>query len=398
MIASKLATKNARAKLAPRGKPYWTDVDGTLALGYRRLKGAAGTWVARRYLGNQKYTTHGIASADDLSPANGVDVLDRDMALTKARTWRDAAVRDGAGLGTYNMGAVVDDWAATRDDPDHANRMQRLPEWFRAIDANALTTEDLDKLRDELAARRRRQLVVDPASTPEERQQRRSTANRLLRLVKAALNRAFKRGKVHSNRAWENFEPFENADRSRKEAFTLTQATAVLAAARPDFRLLLEAGLHTGARYDELARLRVADFVNGRIRIWRLSNTGRASKPGDERFVELSAAGREFFTTMVVNRDPAEFLLLHEDGREWRRNDQRRPMVEACAAAKVPYLCFHSATRHTAATLLLMAKATPMAVAQNLGHKDTRMLERHYGHLTREYVASEIERAAPKFR
>ena len=38
-----------------------------------------------------------------------------------------------------------------------------------------------------------------------------------------------------------------------------------------------------------------------------------------------------------------------------------------------------------------------MVVARNLGHADTRMVERHYGHLAPSYIADEIRRAAPKF-
>ena len=38
-----------------------------------------------------------------------------------------------------------------------------------------------------------------------------------------------------------------------------------------------------------------------------------------------------------------------------------------------------------------------MVVAKNLGHVDTRMVEKHYGHLSASYIADEIRRAAPRF-
>jgi hypothetical protein len=38
-----------------------------------------------------------------------------------------------------------------------------------------------------------------------------------------------------------------------------------------------------------------------------------------------------------------------------------------------------------------------MVVARNLGHADTRMVEKHYGHLAPSYVADEIRKAAPRF-
>ena len=38
-----------------------------------------------------------------------------------------------------------------------------------------------------------------------------------------------------------------------------------------------------------------------------------------------------------------------------------------------------------------------MVVAKNLGHADTRMVERHYGHLAPSYVADAIRAGAPRF-
>ena len=38
-----------------------------------------------------------------------------------------------------------------------------------------------------------------------------------------------------------------------------------------------------------------------------------------------------------------------------------------------------------------------MVVARNMGHTDTRMVEKHYGHLAPDYVADAIRAGAPKF-
>jgi hypothetical protein len=45
-----------------------------LHIGYRKGQGA-GKWVVRYYTGQQTYQVETIATADDLSDANGVDVL-----------------------------------------------------------------------------------------------------------------------------------------------------------------------------------------------------------------------------------------------------------------------------------------------------------------------------------
>ena len=38
-----------------------------------------------------------------------------------------------------------------------------------------------------------------------------------------------------------------------------------------------------------------------------------------------------------------------------------------------------------------------MVVARNLGHADTRMVERHYGHLAQSYVREAIRAGVPSF-
>ena len=38
-----------------------------------------------------------------------------------------------------------------------------------------------------------------------------------------------------------------------------------------------------------------------------------------------------------------------------------------------------------------------LVVAKNLGHADTRMVEKHYGHLAPSYIADAIRAGAPRF-
>ena len=38
-----------------------------------------------------------------------------------------------------------------------------------------------------------------------------------------------------------------------------------------------------------------------------------------------------------------------------------------------------------------------LVVARNLGHTDTRMVEKHYGHLAPSYIADAIREGAPRF-
>jgi integrase len=44
-----------------------------------------------------------------------------------------------------------------------------------------------------------------------------------------------------------------------------------------------------------------------------------------------------------------------------------------------------------------MAGMPLLVVARNLGHSDTRMVERHYGHLAANYITEAIRAAAPRY-
>ena len=45
----RLDTRTARLKLKPRREPYWRNIQEGRAIGYRRIRGKAGTWIARHY-------------------------------------------------------------------------------------------------------------------------------------------------------------------------------------------------------------------------------------------------------------------------------------------------------------------------------------------------------------
>ena len=44
-----------------------------------------------------------------------------------------------------------------------------------------------------------------------------------------------------------------------------------------------------------------------------------------------------------------------------------------------------------------MAGVPLLVVARNLGHVDTRMVEKHYGHLTQSFITEAIHASAPRY-
>jgi integrase len=412
VIDAKLDTRTARARLAPRGKPYWRGIDHGLHIGYR--KGVrAGQWVARVYLGAQQYRVETLGTADDRAEADGLAVLNWRQAQARAREQQAALAREQAGLepeekaaGPYTVNDALDDylkWFATHRR-SLASTRTRIDAQMRPalgkVEVARLSAKRIRDWHEELArtpARLRRskgaaqRYRFHNENDPEAVRRRRATANRLLATFKAALNHAWREGKVPADAAWRRVAPFKDVDAARVRYLQLAECTRLINACPPDFRRMVEAALLTGMRYGELCALDVGDFNAdaGTVHV-------RRSKAGGGRHVVLTAEGESFFAAITAGRAGSEPLLLRADGDRWGRSHQHRPLAEACRRAGIEPMGFHG-LRHTYASLAIMAGVPLMVVARNLGHSDTRMCERHYGHLAESFVRTAIRAGVPSF-
>jgi integrase len=151
--------------------------------------------------------------------------------------------------------------------------------------------------------------------------------------------------------------------------------------------------LLTGCRYSELAGLRAADF-NADAGVVTI----RESKAGKPRHVVLTDEGRRLFGTLTAGALADDPIFKRTDGGVWGKSHQLRPMLDACRRAKIkPAVSFH-VLRHTHGSMLAM-RGVPMGViAEQLGHADTRMTEKHYAHLAPSYVADTIRAHFPTLR
>ena len=260
---------------------------------------------------------------------------------------------------------------------------ERLRRWLAAMAATPAQTRSKDG---------KPRYKAEPI-TDEDVRRRRATANRVLTMLKAALNHAFDEGHVSNRDAWgRKLKPFKQVEVARVRYFTIAEAERLHNASAKDFRPLLRAGLETGCRYGELTRLQVQDFNPdvGTVTI-------RQSKKGKPRHVTLTEEGADFFQTHCAGRAGNELMFHHEDGSAWKKSEQSRPMREACEHARIkPAAGFHT-TRHTWASLAVMNDTPLLVVARNLGHKDTRMVERHYANLKDDYIARQIRAGAPRY-
>jgi integrase len=225
---------------------------------------------------------------------------------------------------------------------------------------------------------------------------RQATANRILTVLKAGLNHAYRENKVASKAAWEKITAFREVDVPKVRYLSVAECKRLIHACPSDFRALIRGALYTGCRYGELTALRVDGFN-------RDSHTIHVerSKSGKGRFIPLTTEGAAFFNSVTADRADNERMFTHAEGvrkaEPWEHSQQRYWMELACKNAEIaPAIGFHI-LRHTYASQLAM-NGTPMPViAALLGHADTRMTERHYGHLSPSYVADTLRANLPSF-
>jgi integrase len=403
-----LETRTARLRLPIRAEPYWRGLEKGFALGYRR-RGRGGTWLARRRKADGGYAEHRIGPTDDLQDAEGVAILDYGQAQRAAREWWRAEARREEGHDTRQGPLTVADAVADylkayeRRGGKAVYETQRAAEThilpaLGTISVGKLTARKITDWHHGLAEKRarartkrgRRQNYREFETGPDAVRKRRATANRILTVLKAALNHAWKAGHVSSDDAWRRVRPFKAVETARVRYLTEAECVRLVNACKPDFRDLVRGALLTGCRYSELAGMQVADFNTDAGII-----TVRQSKAGKPRHVVLTDEGQRLFATLTAPKLADDPIFTRLDGGVWGKSHQSRPVLEACNRAKIkPAVSFH-VLRHTHGSTLAM-RGVPMGViAEQLGHADTRMTEKHYAHLAPSYVAETIRAHFP---
>jgi integrase len=283
---------------------------------------------------------------------------------------------------------------------DARHRANRIIEGLGDIECAKLTHAILEKWHHDLASAPPRARTKEGAqwnhrpfdpSNDDHLRRRRATANRILAVAKAALNRSWRKGLIANDDAWRRLSPFRSVSAARPQWLTIAQAKRLINASRGDFRQLVMAALTTGARYGELRALKVSDFDPDRSTVLI-----RTSKSGRPRDIVLNAEGVEFFSLLSAGRPGDEWMFLKANGDPWKAGHQVPLMAEAVKAARLDKIGFHG-LRHSYASLSVQAKMPMLILAQNLGHRSVQMLEAHYAHLARDFVRAEIQARAPTF-
>lgn len=377
------------------------------SIGYRRIDNAkagggvkAGSWIARRHDTGQGRLYKALGTADDLTDADGMGRLSFTQAQKKAQEWFAAAAEDAPA----SQAAVTVNDALSEYMRDYASRGGKaLPSLTNCVEAHirpafgsrtvaSLTAQEVKLWHAGLASAAPR-LRSKATSTPKTRKvdgpdaerARRSSANRIMTVFRAALNLAFRDGQVATDTAWRRVKPFQRVEAARVRFLDDAEAKRLADACPADLRRLVTAALLTGMRLGEIVGMKVADFdaVAGTVHV-PLSKGGRA------RHVWLTPEGIAFFRKVAADQSREVLMLRRDDGSEWGKSQQHRPIHEACKVAKIiPAIGFHI-LRHTHASRLARAGAPMLAIAAQLGHASVAITHKHYAHLSPDHVAQAV--------
>ncbi len=272
--------------------------------------------------------------ADDYQESNGVDVLSFYEAQDKARA---AALAEKLGAGVargepITLRQAIERYTENRAsrkyaDADQKRLLAHLTDNLLDTHVNELSKTTLERWRNGLAAK---------DGDDESRRRSQDSANRLLTILKAALNHAFQDDKngILTDKPWRMVKAFKDVGAARLDHFTEAEVLTLIDKARelnPAFADFLEAAFHTGARPPgELAVLDVRHFdaKNAQISI-------PAGKTG-ARITTLTQEGVAFFRRLAAEKKPLDILVPREVGERWGKSEQHRPMKQALAAAELP--------------------------------------------------------------
>ncbi len=370
-------TKAKRDRLAKRPEPYWYKLILGGFIGYR-VGALGGSWIARYRdeEGKQNYKS--------LTLPHHYGLNEFDCAVGNAKEWFDNQ-QQGFRARPGTIQEAADNYTeyleqrkgkASAKDAKGRIKLHILP---------ALADIPLDKLKLQQVRKWFHSFVVE--GSDEQVRKSKATANRNLAVLKALLNLAHREGLTTSDRAWRNIEKFKNADGARQDFLTSEQIKILLQSADGNFQHLLKAGVLTGARYGELAKLKVRDLDKGNG-LLNIPN----GKTGTRTF-PLTKSTKAFFVKMAKDKLPDTPLLTRDGINPWSHGDQSKLMREAVNKAELPDTVVFYTLRHSFIADVIDKNMNVFDIAKITG-TSIDMIDKHYGKLFTGRVIEVLEKSS----
>lgn len=370
-----------REKLKPRSgnEPHWHRLRQGVYLGYRpSRKKVGGIWFARFY--DAEANRNARKRLGDYATLSGHDVFKQ--AKADAEVWAETV--ETGGERARDMETVKDACEAyLHEKPGSiAEGVFR-----RHVYSDPIAKVKLDKLRRHHLKAWRKRLEQAPAlvSRTNEAEKKRmkerskSTVNRDMVPLRAALGMVLKPGAPNTDAAWqEALRPFKGADKRRELYLDRDERKKLIDAtceeAKPFVKALCLLPLRPGA----MAGLTARDFDKRT----RALTVGK-DKNGNPRQLTMPPLIADFFEAQVKGKLPATSIFTRARGTAWNKDAWKHPIKAALEVAGLPRSASAYTLRHSVITDLIRARLPILTVAQ-LSGTSVAMIEKHYGHLVRD--------------
>lgn len=349
-------TAPKRKRLEIRREPYWSKIGKGQFLGFRATQ-SGGTWIAR-------------VGKNHTRLADG-PVMTYSEALSAAiKVFDQAGI---VGTGRYTLQHCLDDYVRHLE----INKTISAAKEARSRLGGKLPESLLKKPVKSLTAAEIKNWLVSMVRVdddPERVRQSKAGANRVLAMLKAALNLAYRDQKTPSDQAWRSVSQFNRVNKPRDLYLTEKQVARLLSATEGAFHDLCKAAVLTGARYGELRAAKVKDLDARRGTIHLSGKTG-------PRDCFLSDEALTFFKQLTKPKLPNAPLIPNPDGVGWKHAQQTRHMNLAKKKARLPAATVFYSLRHYHISRALIAGVNIKIVADNCG-TSILMIEKTYGKFT----------------
>jgi len=398
---NRIQDRTARSRLPARNKPYWRGLSQGAHLGYRRGK-LKGSWIARYYVPERTtYVMSVIGEADDQRDANDRTILSYKQAFDKALRWIEIELRGGP---------LVSDSSLTVADAARAHiamrDARRSSQAGRAIHSDAYYNLSRFVLEDsKLGETNLASLTEADLRSWQLRITRAKPASiqRVVNDLKAALNAAFEAHRrllpsdlpvtIKYGLKVEAPEVLIAVARDN-QVLSDDQVRKVVAAAiaiDEDFGRLVVLLAATGARFSQLARMRVADVQTDQSRLMvPQSFKGRKRQLSYIR-VQVGPDTLAALKPAINDRPASAPLLEHWRHKqtgpcEWARivrgpwtssSEMARSWKRTVADAGLPATTIPYGLRHSSIVRGLRV-GLPIRLVAALHDTSVAMIERHY--------------------
>ena len=182
------------------------------------------------------------------------------------------------------------------------------------------------------------------------------------------------------------------AGKPRSTVITPAQNEKLLSACDPEFRDYLNA-CACGPRPRQVREV-TAENVLSDYSAWVFQDHKTAHLTDEPLVVYLPPELQEI-TKRLVKKHPEGPLFRNSEGNPWKKDTVGQKFRRIRDKLGLPKNIVNYSYRHTFATEALVKELPIQTVAELLGHKDTRMVSKVYGHLSqnRKYLANAAARA-----